>query len=313
MAKRRPASPPDKPAPRRLSRHHLALALLVLAATALFWLGGSSFSQWATLRATGQLRKGAISEALRHLQQAEEWDPHNGRADLLQAFCYRQLHQLPQWQSAIDAALAKGVARSDVQHERELYRIQTGDLPPGAEAELPTLADGAITTYDVPAAFVAGYLASNQLALAKRMLEAWSANTADSAHVAFATGQYWLQAGDRQLAQEEFARAIALEPHHELARAALGNCWRTTTGSAPPWTSFWPWDGFPPPVKRRCWGPPASCEMSYPRKRNRSWLLLSVKKRLGENGRRHWRPNWDALPWIKANLRQPRRHFRTRM
>jgi len=78
-----------------------------------------------------------------------------------------------------------------------------------------------MTTYDVPAAFVAGCLASGRTALAEQLLNAWSADCPDDAHVATMRGRYWESLGDVRQARTNYEAAIARSPRHELAHAAL--------------------------------------------------------------------------------------------
>lgn len=199
----------------------MGLAVLLAAIALTVILGPAGYSRWAKQAAAGRLQDGAISEARRYLRQAAWATPGDGEVDFLLAFCYRQLREVGRWQVALQAARQKGVPQAQVEREKELYRIQSGNWPDGTESRLASLAGEGITTYDVPAAFVAGCLASGRTALAQQLLDAWSADCPNDAHVAAMKGRYWESLGDVQQARTEYEAAIARSPPHELAHAAL--------------------------------------------------------------------------------------------
>lgn len=194
---------------------------VLLATVALPVFGPAGYSRWAKQAAVDRLQEGAISEACRHLRQAAWASPRDGDIDFMLAFCDRQLREVGRWQVALQTARQKGVPQSQVEREKELYRIQSGNWPDGTESRLASLAGEGITTYDVPAAFVTGCLASGRTALAERLLEAWSADCPNDAHVSTMRGRYWESLGDVKQARTNYEAAIARSPRHELAHAAL--------------------------------------------------------------------------------------------
>ncbi len=203
------------------SRRQAVWLAVLLAGIALAIFGPTGYSLWAKQAAADRLRIGAISEARRHLRRAAWSAPEDGAIDLMLAFCFRQFRQLDAWQAALRTAEEKGVPKAQVERERQLYRIQAGDWPDGTESRLASLAGEGITAYDVPAAFVAGSLASGRNGLAQQLLDAWNADCPNDAHVAHMRGKYWESLGNTQQARAEYEAAISLEPCHELAHASL--------------------------------------------------------------------------------------------
>jgi mono/diheme cytochrome c family protein/Tfp pilus assembly protein PilF len=183
--------------------------------------GPRGYALWAKQTAAHGLRIGAISEAQWHLRRAAWAAPDDGGIDLMSAFCFRQFRQLDRWQAALRTAEEKGAPQAQIQRERELYRIQAGDWPDGTESRLALLAGEGVTDYDVPAAFVAGALASGRNGLAQRLLDAWNADCPNDAHVAHMRGKYWESLGNTAQARAEYEAAISLEPRHEPAHVSL--------------------------------------------------------------------------------------------
>jgi tetratricopeptide (TPR) repeat protein len=194
---------------------------LLLAVVALALFARTSYSLWARQVAARRLRIGAISDARQYLRRAAWSAPDDGTIDMMLAFCFRQLRQVDRWQDALRAAEEKGISAARIEREKELYRIQTGNWQEGAESQFAAFAAEGITAYDVPAAFVSGCLASGRNGLAQQILDAWSADYPNDAHVAYMRGKYWESLGDTQQARAQYEEAISLESRHELAHLAL--------------------------------------------------------------------------------------------
>lgn len=192
-----------------------------MAVVALALFGRTTYSLWAKQAAAQRLRIGAISDARQSLRRAAWSTPDDGTIDMMRAFCFRQLRQVDRWRDALRAAEKKGVSPARIQRERQLYLIQSGSWQEGAESQLATFAGEGITAYDVPAAFVSGCLAGGRSALAKQILDAWSADHPNDAHVAYMRGKYWESLGDAEQARAQYEAAISREPRHELARVSL--------------------------------------------------------------------------------------------
>jgi Tfp pilus assembly protein PilF/mono/diheme cytochrome c family protein len=198
----------------------LAVALL-LAVIALCFQGGKLAAWWARQRAVRRLNIGALSEARHALMQAARYDPHDPTTDLMRAACFRLLGQPDRWREALEAAKRKGASPELVQREVKLGLIGSGELYPGAESLLVEAADTAVTSYDVPATFVAGYLDSGNDRLAKMLLDAWTADSPDQLYAVYMWGKYWQSQGDWRQAQARFEAVLAEQPRHEPARSTL--------------------------------------------------------------------------------------------
>jgi mono/diheme cytochrome c family protein/Flp pilus assembly protein TadD len=192
-----------------------------VAVVALALVARTSYSLWAKQVAANRLQIGAISDALRYLRRAARCTPDDGAIDMMLAFCFRQFRQADRWEDALQAAEEKGISRSQIEQETQLYLIQTGNWHEGAESQLAMLAGKGVTAYDVPAAFVSGFLASGRNTLAQQLLDAWNADFPNDAHVAYMRGKYWQSLGDTRQAQAQYEAAISLQSRHELARVAL--------------------------------------------------------------------------------------------
>ena len=221
MPKRRQPPPPRKLARWRCSRRQAVWLALLPAAVVLALFARPGYSLWARQAAARRLQIGAISEARQYLRRAAWSNPDDGTVDMMSAFCDRQFRQIGRWQDALQAAEEKGISRARIERETQLYLIQTGDWREETESQLAALVGEGVTAYDVPAAFVSGCLASGRNGLAQQILDAWSADCPNDAHVAYMRGKYWESLGDTQQARAQYEAAISLESRHELAHVSL--------------------------------------------------------------------------------------------
>lgn len=221
MSKRRQGPAPRKLPGWRFSRRQAAWLALLLAVVGLALFARTSYSLRAKQVAANRLQVGAISEARQYLRRAARGTPDDGTIDMMAAFCFRQSRQADRWNDALQAAEEKGIPPASLARETQLYRIQTGDWPEGTESQLATFAGEGVTTYDVPGAFVSGCLANGRNDLARRILDAWSVDCPNDAHVAYMRGKYWASLGDRRQARARYEEAIALESRHEAAHVSL--------------------------------------------------------------------------------------------
>ena len=192
-----------------------------MAVVALALFARTSYSLWARQAAANRLEIGAISDACRYLRKAAWSNPEDGAIDMTLAFSFRQLRQVDPWQDALQAAAKKGISPARIERETQLYRIQTGNWHEGAESQLASFAGEGVTTYDVPAAVVSGCLAIGRSGLAQQLLDAWSADSPNNAHVAYMRGKYWQSLGDTQQARKQYEATVSLQPRHELAHVSL--------------------------------------------------------------------------------------------
>ncbi len=202
-------------------RRRALWGVLLVALAVLATFARSGYSVWARQAAIDRLQAGAISDACRFLRWAAWSAPDDGLIDMISAFCFRQLRQPELWKASLIAAEKKGVAREDLERETQLYRIQSGDWFEGAESRFSAFAGKGVTTYDVPAAFVQGCLASGRNGLAQQILDVWDSDFPNDPHVAYMRGKYWETMGDVQQARAQFEAAVTLEPRHEAARVSL--------------------------------------------------------------------------------------------
>jgi predicted Zn-dependent protease len=209
------------------SRHERRIAILVvgaiviLAIFTLWALGRGVFGWWSRRMATRELNIGAISAAQQWLARSAWAQPDDGRLELIQAACFRQLGQSNRLAQALDAAQRKGAPAAQVERELELGLIQSGTRYGGTADRLLLFIEAGVPTHDAAGAFVYGALAHNEPQAAREILDAWAADFPEDAHVAYMQGVYWAWRGERGQAQLEFEKALARQPRHERARTAL--------------------------------------------------------------------------------------------
>jgi cytochrome c len=194
---------------------------LLLVLVVLWLYGRAGLSLWVQQLARRELDRGAIAAAQGWLDWAGRVDANNGTTDLMQAFCFRQRQQTDRWTAALKAASGKGVNPSLLQQEAQLQLAREGSLNDAAIAQLMDTAATSLTTFDIPASLVHGYLANRQYDLAARLLDAWNADLPSNPHLLYMTGLYWKAKGDTVRARQVMQVAQSAEPRHELVAIAL--------------------------------------------------------------------------------------------
>jgi len=167
------------------------------------------------------LQCGAVSEAQRWLAHAAWLGSHAGETQLTRATGFRLLKQMDCWRAAVESAMQEGAPPTLIQREVKLGSLSFGEFDPQAGAKMGQWTSEAATSYDVPIAFLESCLANGNHPVARRLLEAWSADAPADVHVEYAWGTYLRRLGRWQEAQRHFEAALGREPRHELARLAL--------------------------------------------------------------------------------------------
>ncbi len=182
--------------------------------------------------ARASIHDGAISTAQEWLDWSAWLDSGDGATDLLRASCFRWLREQDRWQAALTLAEKKGAPASLVRQEETLGRIQGGQLDGGVEGELAAMTETGVPPDDLCTALVTGCLVTQNPARAKLVLDTWGAQYPEEAQLAYLRAVYWLWMSEvehnivrrrdfTERARQEFERALAKQPRHELARAAL--------------------------------------------------------------------------------------------
>lgn len=217
MSKQRPAGfPPSTRQPQRGPRIALRIGLAG-ALILLLVLGRSSLSRGARYFAVRQLDAGAISDAQRWLDWAAWINPHDGETDLLRAACYRRLERTDRSSAIWQAAANKILSRERWRQEILLGSIQTGQAIEGGHAQMVAMLDAGLPSRDVAGAFVLGYLSQYDYERAQAVLDAWEADEPQSPHALYLRGVFFRKRAERSRALEQFRRALAQQPRHELA------------------------------------------------------------------------------------------------
>lgn len=234
MAERKPFSQ-QTPAIVALRGLGIALLAIVFGITAillLLLLERGILARCTRYLAARQLHNGAVSAAQQWLAWSAWLDPDHGETDVLRAVCFRHLSRQDEWEQAIQSAERKRTSAVRVQQELTLALIQAGEMPGEVDQQLFDSIEATAPEHDVATAFVRGHLMRREPELARMILDAWAAKNPEDAHLAYASGVYWLAMADSpedaaqkqacfRRAQAEFERAIARQPRHELARLAL--------------------------------------------------------------------------------------------
>jgi tetratricopeptide (TPR) repeat protein/mono/diheme cytochrome c family protein len=202
----------------------ITCALGILAVVVILAVGKGILAWWARRTAAGEMDVGAVMTAQKWLAWSARLDPGDGRTELMRATCFRRLEQADRWFSAMESAKQKGAPADQYEQEFRLGFIQSGTPFDGGEQRLAAAMRGVgASPQEVRAAFVHRYLRLQQPEQAKVLLDEWSANSPQEAHVAYMVGVYCRTLGDFARAEREFESAVAREPRHELARAALAH------------------------------------------------------------------------------------------
>jgi mono/diheme cytochrome c family protein/Tfp pilus assembly protein PilF len=180
--------------------------------------GPSFLAFCARQMASRQMDQWAFSEAGQWLAKAAWLAPKDGRTDVMQAACFRQLDQMDRWSEAIQSAERKGAPATQVQVEVKLGLIRSGQISEEDERRLEELVEAGASLHDVMAVFVHGYLAQGELGKAKLLLDNWRAAHPDVAHVAYMRGVYLCRLDESVRALAELNDALAKQPRHEPAR-----------------------------------------------------------------------------------------------
>jgi mono/diheme cytochrome c family protein len=167
------------------------------------------------------MNSGALSDAADWLRRTSAFVPRDPGPDLMRAACYRQMERMESWQRCIESAKGKNASAAQLSRETKLEQIQNGRFYEGAEQDIEGMVDAGASMQDVAAAFVRGYLVSDDTAKAKLFLDGWLKDSPNDPHAVYMYGVYWQWLGDRDQAESQFKRTVEMQPRHELARSAL--------------------------------------------------------------------------------------------
>ena len=219
----RPASPAPSRSSFRLGAAALGLVILALLAAA--WFGPAALAWRAHQSAANDLASGAIGAAQRSLARAASLRPGDWRVCLAQATCHRRLGEKEAWQAAVDRAAASGADAAALRMERELGALWFGEVPQVSRGKFDALVTEGAPPREALDAVVHALLAVGSDTARDEALQAidqWQPGRGEEADAAYLRGVCFASAGDRAAAQEAFQSALASQPQHELARAALG-------------------------------------------------------------------------------------------
>jgi tetratricopeptide (TPR) repeat protein len=201
--------------------------LAIAAVVAALFLGRGVLSWGARKMAALEMSAGAIRGAQQWLAWSSWLDSSNGETELMQAACARHLEDVERWREAITSAERKGAPATRMQQEIMLGEIRSGEVHGQSEDPLGALLDAGVPPHEVCAAFVHGYLLRGEPDKAKMVLDAWSADMPDDAHLGYMKGVYWRHLSELGRARTEFENTLARQPRHQLARAALAELLET--------------------------------------------------------------------------------------
>lgn len=207
--------------PRLTRRRVVAGAVIVLAIAAasiclprvLAWRGRQT--------AQYEIGIGALSSAQDWLHWSKRFGSGIGPANLLEAACFRRLGDRERWRGALQAAERAGAASWRIELETRLGALRWGELGTAPEAEMAALIAEGVPPDDAAGSLVYGLLTRAQPEKAKEALGVWAADTPQDAQVDFMNGVYCRWSGDLAGAESYYRSAVARQPRHELARAAL--------------------------------------------------------------------------------------------
>lgn len=188
------------------------------------WLGGGialvvvlvggyfGLTEWQIYHSRDLLRQRRPDVALQWLEQLDSLRPGLPDVAFLQARAYRQLGQLDQARTWIEAAWKRGCPIQQVEREQWLAMAQAGQL---AEAE-PHLTGMLVNPGDdaseICEAYISGYLRNSQFGKAERLLDGWLADCPDDPQAWFTKGRVTEQLDDVKKSLDAYKRATELDP-----------------------------------------------------------------------------------------------------
>jgi tetratricopeptide (TPR) repeat protein len=199
------------------------LALLLAILTVLVW----QRQLWWPLpfealarRELAQRRPEAALKWLTYVDAVVRRDPE---CELLRARAYRRLGEMQHVEQALRAAKQAGAADVQIEREQILAMAQSGQLRQ-SEPRLPRLlTDVRGDNKEVCEAFVIGYIRTQQLVHASRLLDTWISDSPDDPQPYFLRGQVSAIKGDTGVAQKDVRRALELAPARHDIRLELAD------------------------------------------------------------------------------------------
>lgn len=198
----------------------VGLFSVVVAIAGVIFLPGALAAN-ALRRAAEAIRQGQVTSAKQWLGRAEKLAPRDGRVFLLRATLYRRLNQPQAFGEALSQAKRLGTPSGLTEQEQRLALIQAGRLTPGKGNDVGDLIAQGYDPNQVAEAFIYGAIARKHFEEAERVLTAWRADRLNDPNVIYMEGVYHQHRGDLVQAENAYRKALALEPHHELALLAL--------------------------------------------------------------------------------------------
>ena len=206
-----------------LSRRVVMAIVAVLLLTTLTVSGRFIWGWWARRAAAERLEAWAVDDALDWLDRADWFFAQNTTNQLMRARSYRLLGQESLREAALTAAEKLGATSQQLEAERLLGQIQSGEVFEQAERYIHQLSSAGSSPNDIASALVMGCLARQQPSRAAVMLDGWAADLPDQVQTSYMRGVYWQRMNNLPEAQKSLEQALELEPRHELAQVELAS------------------------------------------------------------------------------------------
>jgi mono/diheme cytochrome c family protein/Flp pilus assembly protein TadD len=162
-----------------------------------------------------------FGKALAWLDRTDLLDSQDPATELLRAACYRQLHDVQRYQTAMQQARRFGASRKALDNETTMAAVQSVGLAKEQEGKIAQLIDDGLSPHDVAAAFISGYIVRKDWNSAESLRHAWSLDYPDHPHPVYFRGVLRAMVGDVDEAQQAFEEVLAIQPCHQLALIAL--------------------------------------------------------------------------------------------
>ena len=202
----------------RLAWLCVPVLLVVIAAS---YFGSAGAAGMLRKAASGDVLAGRLGRAQLRLARAAWLTPDDYRTDLVQAACFRHLGDMDGWAAALEAARSKGAPAAKADLEHRLGLVQSGRIEAHVEQEIAGLKWSGASSHDLATSIVLGLLAHDDLEAARNFLDAGIDPVPGQAQMDYLRGAYYRRQGDFAQAESRLLHALALEPDHEPARAAL--------------------------------------------------------------------------------------------
>jgi tetratricopeptide (TPR) repeat protein len=197
----------------------------IFALAAVLLMGNRWLARMAIEHARREMAAQHVEEAIEWLDWSLKWHAGSAETELLLSRAYRKRGKFEECREHLNRAHSLGMSDDRYRRELVLVRAQKGEIPAHEmNKQLAVLlSDPNGDAAEITESFANGYLVNQRYTEAMRLLDAWHLDFPDDAQPHYMRGIIWEYLGSLEAAENEFRRALELQPTHYPAAMALGN------------------------------------------------------------------------------------------